>query len=85
MSQIAGRKNTKGQEMKRMLRFGCIAALSLSVGIVLVPANVLAFEPWFDARVDYGAGENPASVFSIDLDGDGDNDLAVANRDSDNV
>jgi len=33
----------------------------------------------FAARVDYGAGSNPSSVFAADLDGDGDADLAVAN------
>ncbi len=33
----------------------------------------------FAPKVDYEAGEFPWSVFSADLDGDGDNDLAVAN------
>ncbi len=33
----------------------------------------------FAPRVDYPAGDSPQSVFSVDLDGDGDNDLAVAN------
>ena len=36
-------------------------------------------------RVDYSLGFNPTSVFSADIDGDGDNDLAVANDGSDNV
>ncbi len=34
----------------------------------------------FARKLNYPAGINPASVFSADLDGDGDNDLAVANR-----
>ena len=39
----------------------------------------------FADKVDYDVGYNPLSVFSADLDGDGDNDLAVANYGSDNV
>ena len=39
----------------------------------------------FAPKVDYGAGSRPRSVFSADLDRDGDNDLAVANFGSDNV
>ena len=33
----------------------------------------------FAPKVDYDAGLSPRSIFSTDLDGDGDNDLAVAN------
>ena len=33
----------------------------------------------FAPKVDYAVGNEPVSVFSSDLDGDGDNDLAVAN------
>ncbi len=33
----------------------------------------------FAPKMDYGTGDSPSSVFSADLDGDGDNDLAVAN------
>ncbi len=39
----------------------------------------------FAPKVDYPAGDEPQSVFSADLDGDGDNDLAVANGRSGNV
>jgi hypothetical protein len=39
----------------------------------------------FAAKVDYGAGDGPRSVFSSDLDSDGDMDLIIANANSDNV
>jgi hypothetical protein len=39
----------------------------------------------FAAKVNYGTGSIPHSVFSSDLDSDGDMDLTVANRISDNV
>jgi len=39
----------------------------------------------FAPAVNYGAGTHPRSVFCADLDGDGDLDLAVANRESNNV
>ena len=39
----------------------------------------------FAPKVDYGVEDYPFSVCSVDLDGDGDNDLAVANLGSDNV
>jgi hypothetical protein len=35
----------------------------------------------FQQAVNYGAGGGPRSVFAADLDGDGDNDLAMANYD----
>ena len=37
------------------------------------------------APVNYGAGSSPTSVYASDLDGDGDNDLAVANYYSNSV
>ncbi len=36
-------------------------------------------------KADYAVGDGPYSVFVSDLDGDRDNDLAVANQNSDNV
>ncbi len=39
----------------------------------------------FADKIDYEVGESPHSVFAEDLDGDGHNDLAVANTESDNV
>jgi len=53
--------------------------------LLFVAINTYAFEPLFHARIDYGAGSFPSSVFAVDLDGDGDNDLAVANSYSGNV
>ncbi|MFZ5981885.1 MAG: FG-GAP-like repeat-containing protein, partial [Candidatus Zixiibacteriota bacterium] len=52
---------------------------------VFTTGRVHPFELLFKARIDYPVGSGPQSVFSIDLDGDGDNDLAVANLDSENV
>ena len=39
----------------------------------------------FAPKVDYCTGSFPTSVFSADVEGDGDNDLAVANGNSHNV
>ena len=39
----------------------------------------------FQAGANYGAGDDPKSVFAVDLDGDGDNDMAVANAYSDDI
>ncbi len=45
---------------------------TLENGFTFVPAL-------FGPKTDYATGDSPGSVFSADLDGDGDNDLAVAN------
>ncbi len=60
-------------------------SISVLAGVLICVAGGFAFEPMFDTRVDYADGDGPFSVFSIDLDGDGDNDLATANRYSNNV
>ncbi len=53
--------------------------------IVLSSANGLFAQGMFAPQVSYPAGDAPRSVFSIDFDGDGNNDLATANGGSDNV
>ncbi len=62
-----------------------IAAVLLIASLLVFAGDVSAFEPLFYARIDYGAGDEPHSVFAVDLDGDGYNDLAVANWGSANV
>ena len=39
---------------------------------LLLAAGASIATPAFDPAVDYAAGDTPSSVFSIDLDGDGD-------------
>ena len=50
---------------------------------ILVPSGTQEF--CFNPAVNYAAGDAPTSVFAADLDGNGDQDLAVANYVSDNV
>ncbi len=57
--------------------------LSLCAGFILFPAVAVA--QFFPAPVNYGAGNAPASVYSANLDGDSDDDLAVANSGSNNI
>jgi len=57
----------------------------LCLGIALLPKLLLAQYVLFSSPVHYGTGDYPYSVYSTDLDGDSDNDLAVANLVSDNV
>jgi hypothetical protein len=52
---------------------------------LLLSGTVHSADPLFAPAVNYAVGEGPYSVFSIDLDGDGDNDLATANVHTDNV
>jgi hypothetical protein len=69
----------KGGGIKSKITLFLIASWSL------LTASAAAFEPLFYTRIDYGAGDEPWSVFSADFDSDGDFDLAVANWFSDNV
>jgi len=77
---------------------GDVVTVTLTTGIQTIAGDPL-FSPheWsftvgvsggsgkFAAKTDYTAGDGPHSVFSSDLDGDGDMDLAVANEYSNNV
>lgn len=52
--------------------------------LIVFAASVYAVDPLFDPAVNYGAGDDPQSVFSADFNGDCNHDLAVANLLSDN-
>jgi hypothetical protein len=72
--------------MKSFSRVLAVSVWVLAAVVLLSTASpIFAFDPLFYARIDYGAGKLPVSVFAADLDGDGDADLAVANYYSDNV
>lgn len=60
------------------------ALLACAAAALTLLAGAAAAFP-FTAAVNYGAGEDPASVAAADLDGDGSVDLIVANNDDDNV
>jgi len=62
-----------------------LTTIMLMITSVLLFLNVAFSQNMFDTVVDYPVGSGPFSVFSIDLDGDGDNDLATANIGDDNV
>ena len=64
------------------MRFGVYLT---AAAVLLSIATAHAQNPLFAPAVNYGTGDAPRSVFSVDLDGDNDNDLAVANGISDNV
>lgn len=55
------------------------------MGLALLAANVTAQDSLFAPAVNYSVGDGPVSIFAADLDGDGDNDLAVGNYNSDSV
>ena len=86
---------TKEPEMTKIVFVLVIVLVALPASEILNPVSVIgisasggevfAFEPLFEARIDYWAGDGPRSVFCADLDGDTDLDLAVANYYSDNV
>ena len=47
---------------------------------LVVAGIVFSADPLFNPALNYEVGSGPRAVFSADLDGDNDNDLAVANR-----
>jgi hypothetical protein len=53
------------------------SSLASPNGFHSVPPSVNPDSIPFAPAVDYEAGENPASIFLADLDGDGDLDLAL--------
>jgi parallel beta-helix repeat protein len=65
--------------------------MSFRLLLVITTLSVLSFKtvsaqnPLFAPAVNYNVGSQPRSVFAADLDGDGNNDLAVANWNSNNV
>lgn len=67
-----------GREWTKAARAACATLL-------LVASTVSAQFGGFAPHVTYAAGTNPRSVAIADLDGDGDNDLAVINSNSANV
>ena len=59
--------------------------LSIVAGSWLLAGRLLAFDLFFETRIDYPAGSGPYSVCAVDLNGDGMPDLAAANRWSDSI
>ncbi len=51
----------------------------------LPAGKVVGDQPLFGPKTDYATRRGPSSIFSADLDGDGYNDLAVANENSSDV
>ncbi|OGO12510.1 MAG: hypothetical protein A2Y53_01890 [Chloroflexi bacterium RBG_16_47_49] len=65
--------------------FPNLAMLILCLGMFCFYGSAYAEGIEFYGARTYAAGTYPVSVFSVDLDGDGDSDLAVANYGSNNV
>lgn len=56
-----------------------------AVLFLMTPAVAPAADPLFDSPINYSVGDGPRSVTCGDFDGDGNSDIAVANRYSDHV
>ncbi len=61
----------------------CCICLLVALFCLILSAH--AFDPIFDTRIDYDAGDSPTSVAAADLNGDGYYDLVVTNELSYNV
>ncbi len=57
----------------------------VAIAILLLSVNSLFAQIIFDTPVNYAVGSQPYSVFSIDFNGDNNNDLVTANASSNNV
>ncbi|MEA3297789.1 MAG: VCBS repeat-containing protein, partial [candidate division Zixibacteria bacterium] len=58
----------------------------MMAALLVTLSTISAFsQDLFAPPVDYAAGDGPTSVFSVDFNGDGNNDLATANFYDDNV
>ena len=55
------------------------------IAFLTVASPAYAFEPLFEARIDYSTGHYPKSVFAADFDDDGDYDLAFLTEEYDSV
>lgn len=62
-----------------------IGMISAIICILVIAIDSPAFGQLFGERTDYPAGDEPCAVFAADLDGDSDSDLALTNKESDNV
>jgi len=70
---------------RRSTAFLGLSLVLAAVALVSMAAGAFAFDPLLEVRIDYQVGDRSRSVFSADLDGNNENDLAVANAGSDNV
>lgn len=68
----------------KILRLSSIMKIFVLLSVFWTP-DADADDPIFGAKTDYPVVSWSRSVFSIDLDGDGDNDLAATNGSSNNV
>src|SRR3989304_8196514 len=68
------------------MRFRLVVICAAVFAAVILSASRVSAQGFcFNAAISYAAGDGPSSVFAADLDGDGDQDLAVANAFSNNV